>query len=51
MTWRVGQFADDTELGQVADTPCVSQQAGETGNQEYREVQQREVPSPPPGEG
>ena len=40
------EFADDTELGQVADTPCVSRHTGEMGKQEYHEVQQREMPSP-----
>lgn len=41
------EYADDTELGQVAGTTCLSQQAGEIGKQEYHEVQQKEVPSPP----
>ena len=45
----LSKFADDTELGRVADTPegCAAiQQAGEMGEEEPPEVQYREVQGP-----
>lgn len=37
------RHSDDIEQGQMADTLCVSQRAGETGKQECDEVREKEV--------